>query len=186
MTLWRRLGGYRASRWMGIFALSLILARSFIGIQTAQAASGPTLYMPLVSRAPAPGGACPATSSNQYSKGTAYRYDKDNPVRSAQLHADKNLDLRGYTPNTDGNLQRTLVNYGTDDPTQPPQFATLFSPHRVPDLTAFYRVYDWHWAPSPEAGSRGAPLSQWPVTALGLRVTPGEALRVPVSGYDIG
>ena len=68
----------------------------------------------------------------------------------------------------------------------PPQFATLFQPARVPPLSGFYRVHDWNWSPSPEPGTPGAPLTTWPVTALGLQVTPGEALHVPASAYDIG
>ena len=129
---------------------------------------------------------CPTTSTNQYSGGTAYQYDLDDPVRPAYNHADKNLELRGYTPNTDPGLKRELVDYGSDDPIQPPQFATLFVPYRVPTLTNFYRVHNWNWAPSPELGSRGDPITEYPVTALGLQTTPGETLHVPASGYDIG
>lgn len=130
--------------------------------------------------------ACPASSANRYASGPVFQYDLDDPVRPAQAHADKNLALRGYTPNTDAGLRRELINYGTDDPVRPPQFATLFQPVRVPPLIGFYRVHDWKWRPSPEPGSRGAPLSTWPVTALGLQVTPGETLLVPSSAYDIG
>ena len=144
------------------------------------------VYLPLVFRSSPPPFACPTASTNSYASGTATQYDLDNPVRPAQAHADKNLALRGYTPNTDAGLRRELVNYGTDDPTRPPQFATLFQPVRVPPLSSFYRVHDWNWSPSPAPGTRGAPLTTWPVTALGLQVTPGETLQVPVSGYDIG
>ena len=144
------------------------------------------MYLPLVFGSSPPPFACPTSSTNSYASGTATQYDLDNPVRPAQAHADKNLALRGYTPNTDAGLRRELVNYGADDPTRPPQFATLFQPARVPPLSGFYRVHDWNWSPSPEPGTRGAPLTTWPVTALGLQVTPGEALHVPVSAYDIG
>jgi hypothetical protein len=129
---------------------------------------------------------CPTTSTNQYASGTAYRYDQDDPVRPAYNHADKNLDLRGYTPNTDPGLQRELVDYGSDDPTQPPQLATLFSPYRVPTLGSFYRVYNWIWMTSPAPGFRGGPITDWPVTALGMQTTPREAIHTPASGYDIG
>ena len=146
------------------------------------------VYLPLVFRPtpPPPPFACPTASTNSYASGTATQYDLDNPVRPAQAHADKNLALRGFTPNTDAGLRRELVNYGTDDPTRPPQLATLFLPDRVPLLSGFYRVHDWNWSPSPAPGTRGAPLTTWPVTALGLQVTPGEALHVPASAYDIG
>jgi hypothetical protein len=149
-------------------------------------AEGSILYLPYVQReAGVSSGDCPATSTQQYADGTAYQYDSDNPVRLAELHADKNLDLRGYAANSNTAL-RTLVNYGTDDPTQPPQFATLFSPTRVPAIAETYRVYNWNWAASPAPGSRGSLLTTWPVTALGLSTTAGEVLRVPTSGYNIG
>lgn len=143
------------------------------------------LYLPILFRLPSPF-VCPAGSTNEYAAGSAWQYDLDDPVRPATAHADKNLALRGYAPNNDAGLRRELVNYGTDDLQQPPQLATLFWPPRVPQLVGFYRVYDWNWDPSPEPGSRGAPLTTWPVTALGLSVTPGEVLHVPTSNYDIG
>jgi uncharacterized repeat protein (TIGR01451 family) len=129
---------------------------------------------------------CPTTSTHQYSSGTAYQYDPDDPVRPAYNHADKNLELRGYTPNTDPDLQRELVDYGSADPTQPPQLATLFSPNRVPAFSGFYQVHHWNWAPSPAPGTRGDPITSPPVTALGMQSTPGEILYVPTSGYNIG
>jgi hypothetical protein len=128
---------------------------------------------------------CPITSSNQYSGGIVYQYDLDDPVRPAYDHADKNLELRGYIPNTDPNLQRELVDYGSDDPTQPPQLATLFNPPRVSDFSDFYTVHNWNWASPPDPGSRGGPITDYPVTALGMQTTPGETLYVPTSGYDI-
>jgi len=145
------------------------------------------VYLPLVARHLS-AYTCPVTSTNLYISGRVHQIDTDDPVRPAHNHADKNLSLRGYTPNTDPNLQRELVSYGTEgvDDTQPPQFATLFMPYRVPDLSGFYQVYDWNWATSPEPGTRGDPLAGFPVTALGLETTAGEVLCVPKSGYDIG
>ena len=168
---------------LALFLLSLIVIHA--GQDAAAAGQGeltPRLYLPQVSKALA----CPKASGNSYAAGPAFQYDRDNPVRPAWNHADKNLALRGYAPNNDPNLQRQLVNYGSDDPTRPPQFATLFNPARVPKLTGFYRVGDWLWATSPDPGQRGSPISQPKVTALGLEVNPGETIRVPTSGYDIG
>jgi hypothetical protein len=143
------------------------------------------IYLPLVTAFAAAGG-CPTSSGNGYSAGTVFQFELDNPVRPAGNHADKNLALRSYAPNTDPNLKRELVNYGSDDPTQPPQLATLFNPTRVPPFIDFYRINSWTWAPSPDPGTRGGPVTSPPVTALGLQTTPGESLRVPASGYDIG
>jgi hypothetical protein len=127
---------------------------------------------------------CPTTSANSYDYGIAFQYDTDDPVRPAHLHADKNLALRSYSP-TDPPL-RELVDYGSGDPKQPPQFATLFQPYRVPPLIGFYRVHHWNWAPSPATGTRGDPITDYPATALRLGTAPGEVLHVPESGYNIG
>jgi hypothetical protein len=143
------------------------------------------VYLPLALQSHSSQYVCPTTSTNQYAAGTAYQYDNDNPVRPAYNHADKNIELRGYTPNSDANLQRELVDYGAGDELAP-QLATLFAPYGVPTLTGFYRVHDWAWALSPDPGSRGDPITIWPVTALGMATTPGEPLLVPASGYSIG
>jgi len=82
--------------------------------------------------------ACPISSTNSYAQGPVTQADTDNPVRPADLHADKNLALRGYVANNDAGLRRELVDYGSAS-TQPPQPATLFSPNRVPPLVGFYR-----------------------------------------------
>ena len=145
----------------------------------------PDVHLPLVARGWG-SYSCPITSTNQYSSGIAYQYDGDNPVRPAYNHADKNLALRGYAPNPNPDLQRELVSYGTDDPNLPPQLATMFAPYAVPPLSGFYQVYDWNWAPSPDPGSRGDPLTSYPVTALGLQTAPGQPLHVPTSAYGIG
>jgi hypothetical protein len=140
------------------------------------------VYLPLVRSA----AACVTGSGQGYSQGPAFQHDLDNPVRPAWNHPDKNLALRGYTPNTSPGLQHELIDYGSDDPNQPPQLATLFSPAKVPPLIGFYQVYDWIWADSPNPGIQGDPTTSPPVTAMGLATTPGEAIRVPVSDYDIG
>jgi hypothetical protein len=184
--------GMHKGFWLCIgVALGLALAGS-----AATALEGPTLtalqeydhfvYVPLARLAPSPKFICPTLSTNQYSAGTAIQFELDDPVRPAWNHADKNIALRSYAPNTDTDFQRGLVDYGSGDPTQPPQLATLFDPPRVPGFYTFYRVNDWLWAPSPEPGTRGDPITQGPVTALGMVTVPGEPIHVPESGYTIG
>lgn len=130
---------------------------------------------------------CPVTSSNQYPTRMALQADTDNPVRPAGLHADKNIHLRGYVANTDPGLKRELVSYGPSQEVLPPQFATMFSPVRVPGLRSFYRVYGWNWATSDIGpGTRGEPIRDWPVTALGMATVAGEVLRTPDSAFNIG
>ena len=150
--------------------------------EAAKPASDELFYLPLIIE-PA---ACPTTSGNTYSAGSALQFDPDDPVRPAHLHADKNLALRGSSLNTDPALRRELLDFGKDDPTQPPQIATLFSPARVPLLLNFYQIGQWIWASPPDPGHRGDPETNPPVTAIGLATVPGESLSVPTSGYSIG
>lgn len=163
----------------------LALAFAALGLQAiappAAAGGNYAIRLPLVFKPAAP--ECPAASGNAYSAGIAFQYDTDNPVRPAWNHADKNLALRGYSG---ANAYRGLVNLGSDDPNQPPQLASLFSPNRVPGFSNTYRANAWNWDPSPAPGSPGGPITDWAVTVLGLQTSRGEALRVPASGYDIG
>src|SRR5579859_518570 len=162
-------------------ALLLVAAGPALGSRPLpQPGGGRLTYLPLISGP----SACPATSGNGYAAGPAYQRDNDNPVRPAWNHADKNLALRSYQSNP--GAFKGFVNYGTNDPTQPPQLATLFSPYRVPAFTNAYEVFNWNWLPSPNPGTRGSLDTQWGVTVLGLATARGEALRVPVSGYSLG
>jgi hypothetical protein len=99
--------------------------------------------------------------------------------RPAEQHADLNLALRGYQVTS---AYLGLVSYGPGEDPRAPQLNTLFGDGRLPAFTTAYRVYDWNWA----CNCRGGLITQWPVTLLGLGVTPGEVLRLPDSGYDIG
>ena len=145
----------------------------------------PRAYLPIVLVPEA--FSCAGTSTNSYVGGVANQYDNDNPVRFAYEHADKNIELRGYTPNTDPSLVRELVQLdGATDPTQPPQLATLFIPERVPNFADFHRVNHWQWADSPDPGTRGSAITFPPVTAVSFTLSPDEPIHVPISGYDIG
>ncbi len=170
---------------LGTFSIETRLAGGLIVRSASVEVVTPSLtYLPLLMRNL--GYRCPPSSDNQYTGGTIYQVELDNPVRPAHAHADKNIELRGYTLNTDPGLQRELVDYGSGDPIQVPQLATLFDPYRVPNLSEFSQVHQWNWASSPAPGTRGDAITNPPVTALGLQTTPGETLYVPTSGYDIG
>lgn len=162
-----------------LFIFASILAQNTVHSQNDLS---PRAYLPL---AFSPTG-CPGISINTYSSGMVFQFDTDNPVRPAYNHADKNLDLRGYTLNSNTNLQRELVDYGSDDPTQPPQLATLFIPNQVPPFAEFYQVGQWAWASSPEPGQRVEPITTPKVTALSFGLDSGTTLYAPSSGYDIG
>ncbi len=141
-----------------------------------------TTYLPMVITPEA----CPTSTPNSYASGIAFQFDTDNPVRPAEGHADKNIELRGYSLNTNPNLQRELVDYGFGGPVQPPQLATLFSPNQVPSLSEFYRVHHWNWAPSPTPGTPSDPITNPKVTAVSFALPAGTPLHTPTSGYDIG
>ncbi|MEM9777923.1 MAG: hypothetical protein AAF902_25325 [Chloroflexota bacterium] len=166
---------------LGLFVVGL--AALWLGHETnAQGGLTPNAYLPMILVAEA----CSTTSSESYSSGVAFQFDQDNPVRPAFNHADKNIELRSYILNSDSSLQRELVDYGSDDPTQPPQLATLFSPNQVPAFSGFYQVHQWNWASSPTPGERAEPISFPKVTALSFDLDSGTPLYAPSSGYDIG
>lgn len=133
------------------------------------------VYLPAIVRQPTPTPICPVTSDRQYSQGIAFQYELDDPVRPASTHPDKNLEMRGYSLNTDPNLRRELIDYGVGDATPPPQFATMFDPHRVPELRSFYQVHHWIWDVSPDPGSPANPIENPPVTALGVGIVPSSS-----------
>ncbi len=163
------------------FLSVLLLTLLAAGGRAPQAEAGDNyfLYLPLINKP----GLCPTSSANSYAAGGALQYDQDIPPRPAGAHADKALDLRGYTGTT---ATLALVSIGPVAPDQPPQLAALFNPNRLPTFSAAYRANNWQWAPSPAPGIPGGPIIDWPVTVLGLATTPGEALQVPSSGYDLG
>jgi|SRR5581483_9014178 hypothetical protein len=99
--------------------------------------------------------------------------------RPAAQHADLNLALRGYAPTTD-----FLGLVDLDGPTdrRSPKLYTLFADQRVPVFANVSQVYGWDWA----TNSRGALITEPPVTLAGMQVTANEPLYVPSSGYNIG
>ncbi len=155
------------------FGLGILLAFAPWGIALAEDKASPRLT----------NYTCPTTSSRSYSSGIIFQFDNDDPVRPAWNHADKNLALRSYSLTS---APKNLVNLGSDDPIQPPQLATLFAPSRVPIFSNVYRANTWNWAQSPDPGTPGGPITDWPVTVIGMQTAPGEPLRAPTHGRDIG
>lgn len=99
--------------------------------------------------------------------------------RPADKHGDINLALRGY--------QKTDASAGLIDMSGPtdqraPQLATLFGDKRTPEITTVYRVNNWDWG----RNARGNPITDFDVTLAGMKVAPGEVIRVPTANYDIG
>lgn len=134
------------------------------------------LYFPLAFNTRSGPAACSPIPGETYGAMTINGVPSDRP---AEAHADLNLGLRGYQV-TDALMG--LVGYdGGADPSAP-QLPALFGDQRTPAFVAVYRVYDWDW----QCNCRSDLLAQWDVTLAELAVSPGEAIRVPTSGYDIG
>lgn len=99
--------------------------------------------------------------------------------RPAENHADLNLALRGYEPTA---ADPWLVEYSGGTDSRAPQLRWLFTDNRPANIRATYRVFNWDWSSNRRAG----PITDWPTTLIGLAAAPGEILRLPDSGYDIG
>ncbi|HEV8637544.1 MAG TPA: hypothetical protein VG370_25270 [Chloroflexota bacterium] len=99
---------------------------------------------------------------------------------TVETNPDFNLTVRGWVTNTDPSLRR-LVDYNGGFDLNAPQLYGLFADGRTPVLTSTHRVYDWDWSNN----RRGAPISAWPVTLLGMATAPGETLHLPGRGPDI-
>ncbi len=97
------------------------------------------------------------------------------PIRPA----DVNLVVRG---SASIRATRGLVDYPGEADRGAPQLVGLFADSRAPAIVATYQVYDWN----PGCDCRGALFTDYDVTFVGLSATPGEEIRVPDSGYDIG
>lgn len=132
----------------------------------------PRAYLPLLTRPT--GSACTPTGQTY---GTLEPIDP--ATGDVSRHPDMNLAVRGYIPTT---AYLGLVDYAGNIDPNAPQLYTLFGNRRTPAFTAAYRVYQWDWS----CNCRGGPIAKWDVTLLGMRTTPGELIRLPVAGYDVG
>lgn len=156
-------------------ACALALLFLFNGYTFAQEPPTPTLtprvYLPLL-----------LADECGFDSGETYASLSVNPPptdRPAAEHADLNLALRGYAPT---NESLGLVDYGGATDQKSPQLDGLFADHRLPVITVVDRVNSWDWA----TNSRGAPITNPPVTLLEAQIGADETLRVPGSGYNIG
>ncbi len=95
------------------------------------------------------------------------------------LPADVNLTIRGFVPVS---ATHALVDYTGDTDYAAPQLAGLFAESRTPAIDATYQVYGWNSG----CDCRDALVADYDVTMVGLVATPGEVIRLPDSGYDIG
>ncbi len=117
----------------------------------------------------------PAPVSGEYSLLSVFT-SADRPRARA---ADLNLAVRGYQAVS---ATLGLVDYTGEADLAAPQLAGLFGDNRTATFTAAYRVFDWN----PGCDCRGALVDDPDVTLVGVSVSAGENLRVPLSGYYIG
>jgi hypothetical protein len=143
--------------------------------QGAQPQTQYKLYLPILSKPP-----CQNTGQS-YGSISVIGEDPDRP---AELNADINLTLRGYELTT--GVYLGLVSYGPVSDSKAPQLYSLFGDNRTATFINAYRVHQWFWADPPDPGTRGPVIDDYPTTHIGMAVTPGELIRTPSSGYDIG
>ncbi len=130
----------------------------------------PRARLPLIVKSQA----CGATGESYGRWSPSNPYDGD-----VSAHPDMNLAVRGYEPTT---AYLGLVDYaGSIDPAAP-QFPSLFANNRTATFRSAHKVYRWDWTCNCRAGL----ITKWDVTLAGLATTPGEIIRLPVAGYDIG
>lgn len=131
-----------------------------------------TTYLPFVGGAPS----CGAIAGETYGVVAPISAPLERP---AEMHPDINLALRGYVSTT-AELKLVEVQNPTD--AGAPQLAGLFGDNRTGVFSNAYQVYDWDWVKD----SRSSPILVPQVTLAGLVVAPGEIIRVPRAGYDLG
>ena len=145
------------------------------GLRPSDAMSS-TIFLPLAGKLFTTTASCGAIVSETYHTLTMLPPKTDRP---AEAHADLNLALRGYIA-TSATL--ALIDLGGGSDPGAPQLPGLFQNNRTPIFSSAHRVYDWNWT----CNCRGSALTTWDVTLIKMATTPGEIIRVPASGYDIG
>lgn len=124
-----------------------------------------------------------ATPSPDPCQGWAEAFDSldiqgERESQTGDGHPNMNLAVRGWQP-VDEAL--AFQNYGADvDLVQPPRLLELID--RAPVFRSTHRVYDWNGV---HPYRRERPITDWPVTLLGLAAQPGDPLRAPSSGRPV-
>ena len=154
-----------------LFILGLCVPLQLTAFQDTQTELTPRVFLPLLTSS-----TCENIAGETYQTLVPISLPTDRP---AEQHADLNLALRGYIA-TNGTLG--LVDYGGATDTKAPKLFSLFTDNRVPEISSVSQVRAWNW----DTNSRGEPITNPPVTLAGMKVTPGEILRVPKSEYNIG
>ena len=75
-----------------------------------------------------------------------------------------------------------LVDYAGEFDPAAPQLYGLFSDNRTPGFTNVYQVNTW----DATCGCRGGPVTEYPISLIGMTTSPGEIIHAPRSSYYIG
>lgn len=121
---------------------------------------------------------CPRQSQRVYNLIPLENADRSHP---APLHADLNLQQRGYVPVA---VQAQLVDIPGPVDVDAPQLATLFADLQPLQFTALYQIYNWNWGCGAH-GCRGELLTTPETTLLGLTTQPEALLRAPTRQTSI-
>jgi len=159
---------------------------SVVDAQDAVPAGPHELYLPVTFRQPTPTPTSTPTPEPLPPTGWTYESIAVDPYlapdRIDYLHADWNLELRGWAPTS---AYLGLVHYSGDTDANAPLLKALFSPQRQPVITAVYQVYNWNWGVPPDPGTRGSLITAWPVTLMQLQASYGELVYLPYRAPDI-
>lgn len=167
-----------------IWHLAVLLATGLL----AGVIANPTVTLaddgPVLAATPRPRARLPLiASSGSGCAATGQSYGAVTPVDpysgDAATQPDINLAVRGYVATT---AYLGLVDYQGNVDLGAPQFPSLFTDNRTPQFSSGAKVYRWDWT----CNCRGDPITKWDVTLLGMATSPGEIIRLPVAGYDIG
>lgn len=160
-------------RWCGLALLPFV----WLTVSAADSADSDArqrLYLPLVSSGQK--AASCAVAGQSYGSLSVSGPPASPP---AAENPDLNLGLPGYAPTT---ADLKLVVLGPIHDPKAPQFPAMFSDNRVPRFSSAHQRYRWDW----DCHCRTDTKSPWDTTVLGLATSPGEVIRAPDAGHDIG
>ena len=113
--------------------------------------------------------------------------DCEPPNDYSNCLVDWNLDVRGYESISG---YPGLIDFHHDTDTKAPQLSTLIEKNPRPTVTSLYQVYNWNQTNTTRVGLWQRPPDLPPqfdfATLVGFGTTPGQAILVPDSGYNIG
>jgi hypothetical protein len=132
-----------------------------------------TVYLPLVTHQPVVQYECPRSSTATWGAMQPWQ----SYISGAAGSPDLNMNVRGWYPVNEF-LGFVRYPYPPDEPpdTQHPLHLSNIAGSTVSSFVSTYQANDWDWLGC-NCGVPRSP-SPYPVTMLGLRTTPGQALRI--------